>query len=83
LTSFANSLPKLLLEVLVVVGFRFARIALALLNQIAFASEPAYILAAGSLYRLRQLLRQEPLCASFYRQQTTNRHRVGLMKQMG
>ena len=58
-----NSLPKLLLEILVVVGFRSARIALALLNQIALASEPAQILAAGSLYRLGQLLRQEPLGA--------------------
>jgi hypothetical protein len=41
LVHTANSLPKLLLEVLVVVEFRFARIALALLNQMALGNEPA------------------------------------------
>ena len=35
------------------------------LSHIALASEPVYILVTGSLYRLGQLLRQEPLGAIY------------------
>ena len=51
--------PSSSLGIFWLLGFRFARIALASLNHIALASEPAYILVAGSLYRLGQRLRQE------------------------
>ena len=53
-----NSLPALALEILLGLGFRYARIALAPLNHIALASEPANILDACSLYRLGQRRRQ-------------------------
>ena len=53
-----NNLPALALEILLGLGFRYARIALAPLNHIALASEPANILDAGSLYRLGQRRRQ-------------------------
>ena len=46
--------PRSSLGILWLLGFRFARIALAPLNHIALASEPAEILVACSLYRLGQ-----------------------------